>query len=56
MALSFGLEFKEFTAKTEIIWTKTIDEGVLLGMKFISMGRQDRRALARLFEFMNEHA
>ena len=36
------LEFKEFKAKGELIWTgKTDDAGVLLGIKFVSIGRRD---------------
>lgn len=33
-----GLVFREFKAKGEIIWTREIDEGALLGMRIVSMG------------------
>ena len=45
------LEFKEFKAKGELIWTgKTDDAGVLLGMKFVSIGRRDLGVVRGLVE------
>ena len=35
-----GLVFREFKAKGEIIWTREIDEGALLGMRIVSMARR----------------
>ncbi len=45
------LEFTEFKAKGELIWTrKTDDAGVLLGMKFVSIGRRDLGVVRSLVE------
>ena len=49
-----GLEFPAFKGEGEIIWTKATDEGALLGMRFLSMGWRDRRALKSLFKFVDE--
>ena len=48
------LEFKEFATKAEVIWTRETDEGLLLGMRFLSVGWGDRRALNKIFESMAE--
>ena len=48
------LEFKEFNGAAEVIWKKEPEEGPLLGMRFISMGRKDRRVLNRLIEYAGE--
>ena len=49
------LEFEEFEAEAEVVWTKETDYGRLFGMRFLSMGWGDRSALTGLFELMEEY-
>ena len=45
------LEFKEFRARGEVIWTgQTSEEGVLLGMKFVSISRSHRKFVRELVQ------
>ena len=43
------LDFKEFKAKGEVIWTQeSADSGRLLGMRFVSLGWRDKRFIRSL--------
>lgn len=45
------LDFPEFKAKGEVIWTRDAgEEGTLLGMRFASIGWRDRRFVRSLVE------
>ena len=48
------LEFTEFKTKAEVIWTRETEDGLLLGMRFLSMGWGDRRALNKILESVAE--
>jgi hypothetical protein len=43
-----GLEFKEFKAKGEVIWTKKRESGALIGIRFLSLKGSDRKAVRNL--------
>lgn len=43
-----GLEFKEFKAKGEVIWTKKRESGAFLGIRFLSLKGRDRKAVRDL--------
>jgi hypothetical protein len=43
-----GLEFKEFKAKGEVIWTKKRESGALIGVRFLSLKGRDRKAVRDL--------
>ncbi len=45
------LEFKEFKSKGEVIWTRQSEEvGNLLGIRFVSLARRDRKFVKGLVE------
>lgn len=44
------LEFKDFSAQGEVIWTKQTNQGFLLGMRFVSLGWRARRVVRGLLE------
>jgi hypothetical protein len=48
------LEFKEFKTEAEVIWTKEAEHGLLLGMRFLSMGWRARKALSDILESTGE--
>ena len=50
------LEFKEFNAKGEIIWTRETDEGALLGMRIVSMGWRGWQAISGFQELSDEQS
>ncbi len=44
-----ALEGKDFKAKGEVIWSRELEEaGTLLGIRFVSLGRRDRKFLEGL--------
>jgi hypothetical protein len=43
-----SLEFKEFKAKGEVIWTKKRESGALLGIRFLTLRGRDRKAVRDL--------
>ncbi len=43
------LEFVEFKAKGEVIWTEETDEGALLGLRLVSMGWQGWKTIRAFF-------
>ena len=49
------LEFKEFGVHAELIWRKETRDGILLGMRFLSIEWGNRNALTHVFEFMEKH-
>ena len=45
-----ALEFKEFKAKGEVIWTKKRESGALLGVRFAALKGKDRKAVRDLVD------
>ena len=46
-----GLEFPVFKGKGEVIWTRETEKAdALLGMKFVSLSRKDRKSLLSLLK------
>jgi hypothetical protein len=44
-----GFHLADVTGKGEVIWTRQTEEGeALLGMKFVSLGRRERKSLSRI--------
>jgi hypothetical protein len=39
------MEFKDFKAKGEVVWSRRPDDEILLGVKFVSLGWRARRAV-----------
>jgi hypothetical protein len=49
------LEFKEFGVHADLVWRKDTRDGILLGIRFLSIGWGDPKALTHVFEFMEKH-
>ena len=45
-----SLEFKEFKAKGEVIWTKKRESGALVGVRFAPLKGKDRKAVRDLVD------
>lgn len=42
------LEFPEFKAGGDVIWNRDTEDGILVGVKFLSLGWRDRRKVREL--------